>query len=345
MLKPILLSIVFVFFTVITASNFAYAIGKIGLVGKDVRISLKWISEDDKKGERFAIGPGDYGRKLKFGGRERFYELHVPPGYKSTEPAPVVLVFHGGGSYPAAIRYESQMDRTADQGGFIVVYPAGTNKRWLIKDRWLTWNDGRPYKDGSPNKVDDAGFVSALLDDLAKLFNIDPKQVYAAGFSNGAQFSYRLSKQLSDRIAAIAVVAGHRSADAQFPPPPRPISVMQFAGLKDTIGPYHGGAPSFNAAFETKLQPVEKTIQSWVDFNGCPSKPIEVKKIGRAIQKRFGPGREGVEVILWTLEDGGHTWPGGKSLPASDRMGLGAINQDINASDLMWEFFKKHPLK
>lgn len=335
-----------VILSVIVAVGCAAAFGFGGKKSaKNWRTEVEWIGES---ADRHALRPGDYGRKIEVDGRSRFYEMHIPSSFKASRPTPVVLVFHGGGSDPGAVRYESGMDRTADREGFIVVYPGGTNKRLLIKDRMLMWNDGRPFKDGSYSKVDDINFVKAVLDDLSRMVSIDVKRVYACGYSNGAQFSYRLAKRLSSRIAAIAAVAGHRPVNDSFDPKPvRPISVMQFSGKQDRIGPYYGGEPAFDADLKTKLLPVETTIQSWVSFNGCSSEPAEVNKTGNATKKRYGPCQNGTEVVFWILEDGGHTWPGGRVLPiaAVEKMGLGNINRDIRASDLMWEFFRNNYLK
>lgn len=300
--------------------------------------------EQIKDGRRFKASPGDYGRELRVDRRKRFYEIHVPPSYNNSKPMPVVLVFHGGGGDPGTIRFESGMDNVADREGFIVVYPGGTNKRLVLRNRLLLWNDGRPFKDGSYSKVDDVGFVSVLLDDLEGLFNIDKKRIYACGYSNGAQLSYRLAKRLSNRIAAVAAVAGQRPVRDDFdPPPPRPISVMQFSGLKDKIGPYHGGQPSIDAELQTELKPVKETIGTWVEFNGCSNKP-EVTEVGAAVMERYAPCKNETEVVLWTLKDGGHTWPGGSVIPGLEKM-LGPVNKDINASKLMWEFFERNPLK
>jgi polyhydroxybutyrate depolymerase len=347
MLKSAILFVLLVFTCCTVSCTMAFGSGSRE---KNFRTEVQWISDGDRKGTKFQYGPGDYGRKLKISGQKRFYEMHVPPSYSKATPMPVVLVFHGGGGDPGTIRYESDMDRTADREGFIVVYPAGTNKRLLIKDRLLLWNDGRPLKDGSYSTADDVGFVAALLDDLTGMFNIHTKMIYACGYSNGAQFTYRLAKRLSNRIAAIAAVAGQRPAKDSFDSPPsRPMSIMQFAGLEDKVSPYYGGKPQTgDAEIKADAYAVKEAIESWVTFNKCPSKPAEIKKIVKAEMYRYGPCQDGNEVVLWNLEDGGHTWPGGKVVPNVELLGLGKmgnVNRDIKASDLMWEFFKKHPLK
>jgi polyhydroxybutyrate depolymerase len=252
------------------------------------------------------------------------------------------VAFHGGGSYSAAARFESRFDEVADKNGFIVVYPSGTNQLRFPKDRFLTWNDGRPYSDGKPNAIDDVGFTAAMLDDIARFVPVDRQRVYAAGYSNGAQFVYRLAKQLPDRIAAIAVVAGQRGPDEFFQPPSRPISVMQFSGLEDKIGPFRGGTPNRKVEFVTVLKPVPEVIKAWAEFDGCPPQPA-VRTIGAAEEQVYGPGRDGTQVVLWTLKNGGHTWPGGNVLPNVAEE-LGNVNRDIFAAAIMWEFFKAHPL-
>jgi polyhydroxybutyrate depolymerase len=94
--------------------------------------------------------------------------------------------------------------------------------------------------------------------------------------------------------------------------------------------------------FVTVLKPIPEVIQAWAAFNECPDTPAK-RTVKNAEELTYGPGREGAEVVLWTLKDGGHTWPGGNVLPAVARE-VGRVNQDIFAADEMWKFFKKHPL-
>jgi polyhydroxybutyrate depolymerase len=321
-------------------THFTPAFGiEYGLGGLDVRVPAIWIEDNNESLGNYTIGPGEYGHTLDFGGIKRFYKIHVPSMYNQSTPMPVVLVFHGGGGYPDAIRYQSGMDQVSDNYGFIVVYPAGSPSDYQYTDRLLIWNDGRPYK-GNYSTVDDVGFISAVLDDLSTWFNVDSNQIYACGISNGSLFAYRLANQLSDRIVAIAGVTGHRSPYEIFEPPPSPIPVMQFSGAMDAYALFNGGIQS-NSNFGTSFQPVKDVIQSWVTFNFCSSRPVEYITIGKAIKISYGHCQDETEVVLWTLRDGGHTWPGGKSLPSEVNIGVGNINMDINASQLMWEFFRK----
>jgi polyhydroxybutyrate depolymerase len=318
---------------------------KIGLGGKDVRKNLTWITADTRK----PLGAGEYGRKLQFRSEERFYEIHLPANYDPNRAYPVVLVLHGGGGYPAGAAYQTGMDAVADREGFVVAYPAGYSTA-LFKDRLLVWNDGRRFDDGSEVKDDSVGFISAVLDDLSALIKLDANRVYCTGMSNGAHMCYRLARQLSHRIAAIAAVTGHERVDGPLPPPPRKISVMQVSGRKDEYAPYKGGMPSggkglLKNKFQAEMDPVEDVVESWAKFNKCDMNSKTVRRIGSAEETRYTACADGTEVVLWTLDDGGHTWPGGERVPAEVRLGVGEVNHDISASEEIWKFFQRHRLQ
>ncbi len=97
----------------------------------------------------------------------------------------------------------------------------------------------------------------------------------------------------------------------------------------------------------TDFKSVDHTIQSWVKANGCKPEPEVVALPDKAddgmkcTRKTWSGGRDGSEVVLIEIENGGHTWPGQKPIVAM----LGPSTMDISANDLMWEFFQKHPMK
>lgn len=102
------------------------------------------------------------------------------------------------------MRRLSGLNAKADEAGFIVVYPYGTGR---MENQLLTFNGGECCGYAMQNDVDDAGFVRALLDDLASVTLIDPLRVFATGLSNGGIMSHHVAAELADRIAAIAPVA------------------------------------------------------------------------------------------------------------------------------------------
>jgi polyhydroxybutyrate depolymerase len=286
------------------------------------------------------LEPGDHARTLTVDERERAYLVHVPKSYDEAKPTPVVLAFHGGGSHAEQMVRFCGLNGKADEAGFIAVYPSGTGRL----PRMLTFNGGNCCGYAMRNEVDDVAFVRALLDDLATVANVDPKRVYATGMSNGAIISYRLASELSDRIAAIAPVAGPMGTETCSPK--RPVPVMHFHGTDDEFAAFKGG-PGPKSLSRTDFYSVEHSIQAWVKANGCPAEPKVEQLPDKAddgmtvTRKTYGPGRNGSEVILLVIEGGGHTWPG-RETPAK---WLGDVTKDIAANDLMWEFFQRHPMK
>lgn len=342
--KTLFLRFVFLFCAIAAVFGGAEAAGfggRIGLGGEDYRVAVDWLPDSTPKGPDRMRKPGDYGRKLTVDGRERFYKIHVPASVDASKPAPVVMIFHGGGGYPGAVRHQSGMDAVSEREGFLAVYPAGTGR--LFDDRLLVWNDGREPKDGSTKGVDDVAFVKALLEDLTRYFMVDSKRIYATGISNGALMCYRLAQQLSERIAAIGPVSGQRAVDEFFPKPKRAVPIIHFHGKADSYAPFEGGTPK-RSNFKSGFKPVVQALETWVAHNGCPTKPAQTKRVGNAVKTTYRPCRNGADVVLWTLEDGGHSWPGGKMSPAEVKAKMGNINKDIAASEVMWDFFKEHAL-
>src|SRR5581483_8531522 len=121
--------------------------------------------------------------------------------------------------------------------------------------------------------VDDVGFVRAMLDDLAKRARIDPRRVYATGLSNGAMMAYRVAAEASDRIAAVAGVAGVMAL-TRFAPT-RAMPVMHIHSTSDHIARYDGGFGPASLAGDTKVFNigVEEMVERWIGFDACPHRP------------------------------------------------------------------------
>ena len=269
---------------------------------------------------------------------KRTYVVHVPKGRDQKTPMPVVLALHGATMNGPMMAWFSGLNRKADEAGFIAVYPNGTGRFSSF-----TWNGGNCCGSAMENKVDDVAFINALLDDLIGSYPVDTRRIYATGVSNGGVMAYRLASELSDRIAAIAPVAG--SMGTEISQPKRPVSVMHFHGTADEYIPFLGGIGKKSIPARS-YWPVDHSIQAWVKSNGCDENPnIELLSNNgddmTVTRKTYAVGKDGTEVVLVVIECGGHTWPGMRS-PAKS-LGKSALN--ISANDLMWEFFEKHPMK
>jgi polyhydroxybutyrate depolymerase len=278
-------------------------------------------------------------RSVVVGERRRTYLVHVPSKYNPTEAAAVVLALHGATMNGPMMAWFSRLNQKADEAGFLVVYPNGTGPHSSF-----TWNGGSCCGYAMQNRVDDVAFIQAMLDDLAQVYRVDDRRVYVTGMSNGAVMAYRLASELSERIAAIAPVAGTMGTETCAPK--RPLSVLHFHGTSDEFIPFQGGRGE-KSLFGTSHYSVEHSIRAWVRANGCKEEPMisavsDTAQDGtRVTLKTYGGGKDGAEVVLVVIEGGGHTWPGRES-PARV---LGKATKNVSANDLMWEFFQKHSMK
>lgn len=277
-----------------------------------------------------ALPAGDRVWFLHQEGVMRSVRVRVPVGYTPEKAWPVVLNLHGYTSSAEEQEGYAGMSAVADEGGFIALHPQGVNASELgvfYNENFRSWNAGPCCGVARDRNVDDVGFIRNVLDLVAESLCVDPKRVFSTGLSNGGFLSHRLACELSDRIAAIAPVAGVNGMDPCTPP--RPVSVMQFHGTSDVLVPYEG-----NSTFPS----VAQTMEGWAARNGCDPTPMETFNEGDTRCETWSGCDEEASVVLCTVDQGGHTWPGG-SVPSAG----GKTTQDIDATRAMWEFFKQHP--
>ncbi len=285
---------------------------------------------------RLRPGPNTEPRSIEWEGRTRTYLLHVPPGLPA-EPVPLVLALHGGGGRGVQMETLTGFSALADREGFLVAYP----------DAWEHhWNDGREdaVSESHRLKVDDAGFLVAMIDAVGREFPVDTKRVYASGISNGAFMSHYLGATKASRIAAIApVVGGLADPFHKVFSPSEPVAVMIVQGTEDPLVPYPGGDVEAIRK-RGKLIPTEDAARLWSNANGCSGDaatrdlPDPVEDGCRSTEFRWS-GK--ADVVLWKIEGGGHTWPGGPQyLPVGI---VGRVTRDFDATTEIWTFFKAHP--
>lgn len=279
-----------------------------------------------------SLPAGETEHTLIHDGRERSYLLYVPASVNWSQPVPLVFVFHGGTGNGKNAKTMSGFNEVADQNGFIVAYPNGTGR--LSDDIILTWNGGECCGYARQENVDDVGFVRAMVADLQAQVNIDAKRIYATGMSNGGILSHRLACEASDLFAAIAPVAG----TLNFQPcnPSEPVAVIAFHGTGDLHLPYEGGVGEESLA-GVDFASVPDSVRFWTSFNGCASLPLTESFAD--IQHDTWDCAGNINVELYTINGGGHAWPGGRA----GRNGADEPTQTISASQLIWEFFAAHP--
>jgi len=147
------------------------------------------------------------------------------------------------------------------------------------------------------------------------------------GISNGAEMSYRLMCSFADTAAAFALVSGG------YPPfpecqPARPVPVVIFHGTADQLLPYEGHPPL--------MLPVRQWVERWAGRNGCATTPKLILQRGDVTGEAWQECQAGADVVLYTIDGKGHSWPG-------SRMPARITTRDIDATDAIWDFFVAHP--
>lgn len=274
---------------------------------------------------------------LRVDGRDRTYAFHVPRGYDGKQLVPLVLALHGRLGKGVGEERLSHLDKVSDKHGFLVVYPDGLDRSWA---------DGRGGTPSDKNGVDDVKFLSALIDKMEGEFRVDETRVYATGMSNGGFMSGRLACELSNRIAAVGIVAASLSESAAGNcRPAKPISVLIFQGTEDPLVPIQGGAIGRNGAGGMVLSH-DKAVQKFVELDRCEAPPRK-----EHIEDRAGDGTsidiatysgcaDGSEVRSYVVNGGGHTWPSGMQYLPS--VMIGKTTRNLDGSEVIWEFLSQH---
>ena len=260
---------------------------------------------------------------------------------------PLLIVLHGGGGTGRNMVKLTLggFDEISEKKGFVVVYPDGIEKHW---------NDGRKSEEtgyrAHKDNIDDVGFISSLIDNLINKMNIDPKRVYVTGMSNGAIMTYRLACELSGKIAAAAPVAGNIPQNIlKHCVPSKPVSILAINSTNDPLVPFSGGDVTGPYGMKKlgKVISAEESVKFWADENNCSKAPIITPvpdndpHDGTRIKKEeYANGRNNSEVVLYVIEGGGHTWPDGYQYLGKKI--IGKTSHDINATEVIWQFFEKH---
>ena len=271
--------------------------------------------------------PADAQKSITVDGLARQYILHVPAGHDPGKPMPLVIVLHGHGGNAKSMIHTTGFDAIADREGFIVAYVQGT----IGSDGKSAWNTGITPDLGIT--AHDVKFMRALVDELKSKLGVDPRRVYAAGFSNGGFMSHRLAAQASDVFAAVGVVEGTVGTkqddgwlDIAAAKGPIPIAIMH--GKKDGAVLYDGGTSNNGHTSRS----VAFAVERWTKTDGCTGKPTKKTLVPKkVVTSDYANCTGDNEVLLYTLLQGAHEWP------------TVANAAGISASEELWKFFARHP--
>lgn len=255
-----------------------------------------------------AAEPGVSEQTLMSGGLTRTYRLFVPAGYDGRTRLPLVLDLHGSGGNSAGQARTSRFEALAEREGVLVASLQAVNSRWNV-----------PVADGRP---DDVQYASDVIDHVGTLACVDTARVYATGFSGGGRMSSLLGCRLSDRIAAIAPMAGVR-----WPAPcdGRPMPVFTVHGLADPLNTYDGHAEGRGGEW---VESVPEAVAGWAKHNGCNADPVLEDPPGPLSILRYEGCSGGAEVRLIRVDGLVHTW----------------ARTEIDATAAAWNFLRERAL-
>jgi len=276
---------------------------------------------------------------------ERKYLLHLPEGKKPESPLALIIALHGATMNGKLLEGQTELSQLSDQEkDFAVVYPSadpgGGGGFWDFFSPDVSPDQSPRIASGR----DDAGYIAALIDKLIAEGIADPKRVFVTGISNGAFMTNRLSISIPDKIAAVAPVAGTLPlAMIQKDMKTAALPIIYFHGTEDKLVGVDGS--DFITRSKMSLS-ADAFIDWWAKRNGLDAKanqqvelPDKAANDGCTVVKHYWESNT-YPVVFYEVKGGGHTWPGGT--PKQPKQLLGNICFDIDASELMWDFFKSH---
>lgn len=265
---------------------------------------------------RPSLSAGDSKLTLQHGGRARSYLLHVPSGLSAGVALAVVIDLHGAGGSGSQQKGMSGFSALADKNKFVAVFPDGVDGYWNVDDTCC----GTAGK----QKIDDVGFLKAIIAKLKTDTCVDSKRVYVSGFSNGGGLTHRMGCDAADVIAAIAPM----STDLRTQPciPARPISILEVRGLADSLEPYAGGLVGPAGGQYTAVG-AKASLQLWANIDQCTGTTSNFE----TYCERYQQCADGVEAALCSLPNVDHS-PYGN-----------ALNFDV--ASVAWSMFQIHPMK
>jgi polyhydroxybutyrate depolymerase len=260
-----------------------------------------------------ALKAGDTNKTVQVGSTSRSYVLHVPASYDGSKAVPLVVDFHAIPGTGAGERASSPYPTQTDPEGAIMAFPSGLNG-----PLGAAWNVGPCCVDKG---IDDVAFARALVGQVETIACIDPKRVYAVGFSMGGGMAYYLACRAADVFAAVAPAAFDLMQEELVDcKPPRAITVISFRGTADMVVPYGGGYSATVPGMAVNFLGAQGTFKKWAEIDQCTDSPSAEDNNGCS---SYSACQSGVEVILCTKQGGG---------------------QDAGNASIAWPVLKRHTL-
>jgi poly(3-hydroxybutyrate) depolymerase len=238
---------------------------------------------------------------IQVGTTTRTMIVYAPTGIAQNRP--LLISLHGMNQDAAYQKSQAKWEPIADTAKFVVVFPNGINNSWDLSG------------------TSDIDLIKAVIDAMNSRYGIDRNRVYLSGFSMGGMMTYFAATKIADKIAAFAPISGYLMGGPNTNSS-RPIPIIHTHGDADDVVAYSG---------------VQTCLNAWITRNGCPAtaqvtKPYPSSNPNSIATKSYwGPGTNGVEIVLMTLSGKGH-W-----------ISIDPVN-GINTSAEIWKFCRKYSL-
>ena len=277
-------------------------------------------------------------RSLVHGGATRIWNEIVPPACANPGArCPVLIALHGGGGRSNGAQFASGTGLAAagTARGYIVLAPNALGDNW---------NDGRPELAAG---IDDVGFIRAMLADMRGRTGVDPARIYATGASNGGLMSFRLACEGGGTFRAVAPVIANMSVNLiERCRPTGNVSVFMMPGTLDRLIPYAGGDVAPGRVDRGAVVSSDRTLEFWRATMDCGRAPRTdrydpVRDDTAVAVTRFDSCRGGTVVRRWTVEGGGHTWPGREGGRGFRARLVGPTATEFSATDAILDFFQE----
>lgn len=262
---------------------------------------------------------------IEHNGETREYIYYEPENLP--QGAPLVFVMHGYSGDASGIENYSNMNSIADEKGFAVCYPRGTQDN----DGNRFWNVG--YDFHPDETVNDVSFLVQLANYLQQAHNLSSENTFATGMSNGGEMCYMLACEASVTFKAVVSVAGMMLQDIMNTcNPENLIPIFEIHGTSDSVN-FYDGDPSSSGGWGA-YPSIPETIDYWSNLNNCSSFTTEnlpnpnSNDGSYVVKERHYDSDNGNEIWLYKVVGGGHDWPGAEG------------NMDINTSLEAWLFFE-----
>jgi polyhydroxybutyrate depolymerase len=232
----------------------------------------------------------------------------------------VLVLFHGFSSNPAAMLGVTGLDESAPDAGVVLVAPLATGEpsSWEL----------------AGNRVDDFGFVDAILTEVRSSDCVDPRRVWVAGNSAGSAFSAIYACKRPGTVEGMGLNAGLAPAIC---PAEAVTQMLVFNGTADPVVSFDGG-PQPVGSGTIQLDAIPDSVEKWAQLGGCTTDAVEERLAPdvRTLTWSDCPGT--TQVTLHVLEGHGHNWPGAPPAGA-----IGPVNQTLDASCLLLHRMTRQP--